>query len=219
MSIGIVENLGKSFDFAKTRLVGNWLDWIILIVLLIIPIIGWLVFAGFIVRVYRGGEAKLGDWIKMLIDGILLAIIGIVYMIAPIIVAFIFGGAAVLASVNPMNPAESLTALSTGIGIVGILVTLIVAIIFGIMATMASVRFAKEQSLGAAFQFGDIFGIIGKIGWIHYILSWIVLAIILGVIIGILFIIPVLGMILLLILAPLFGIWEARFFANLYESA
>lgn len=61
MSIGITENIGKSFDFAKTRLVGNWVDWIILIILCIIPIIGWILLMGFAVRVYRGGEAKLGE--------------------------------------------------------------------------------------------------------------------------------------------------------------
>lgn len=218
MSIGITENIGKSFDFAKTRLVGHWLDWIILIILCIIPIIGWILLMGFLVRVYRGGEAKLGEWIKMLIDGILMWIISIVYSIVPMIVLFIFGGALLLSPTAMMDPSAA-TAAVAGVGIIGLIITLIVAIIFGILATMAMVRFAKEESLGAAFQFGEIFKIVGKIGWIHYILSWIVLMIILCVIIVILMIIPIIGWILLLILAPLLCIWEARFFAQLYESA
>ena len=41
MSIGIGENVSKSFDYAKNRLFGNWVDWLILIILCIIPIIGW----------------------------------------------------------------------------------------------------------------------------------------------------------------------------------
>lgn len=217
MSIGITENIGKSFDFAKTRLVGNWVDWIILIILCIIPIIGWILLMGFAVRVYRGGEAKLGEWVKMLIDGILMWIIGIVYGIVPMIVLFIFGGAALMNPMAMMDP--NAAAAVTGVSIIGLIITLIVSIIFGIMATMAIVRFAKEEKLGAAFQFGEIFKIVGKIGWIHYILSWIVLMIVLGVIMGILLIIPIIGWILLLILAPLFLIWEARFFGQLYESA
>ncbi|HJJ96879.1 MAG TPA: DUF4013 domain-containing protein, partial [Methanocorpusculum sp.] len=114
-----------------------------------------------------------------------------------------------------------------------LIIFLIVALIFGIMSSMAIVRFAKEESFGAAFQFGEIFKIIGKIGWIHYILSIIVLAIIfavIGFICGLLMIaligficgllmIPLIGFILMLILLPFLCIWQARFVANLYESA
>ena len=224
MSIGITENIGKSFDFAKTRLVGHWLDWIILIILCIIPIIGWALLMGFTVRVYRGGEAKLGEWIKMLIDGILVWIISIVYSIVPMIVLFIFGGAAVFAGLlNPttmMDP-NAVSAAMAGVSIIGLIIFLIVVLIFGIMSSMAIVRFAKEESFGAAFQFGEIFKIIGKIGWIHYILSIIVLAIIfavIGFICGLLMIVLI-GFILMLILLPFLCIWQARFVANLYESA
>lgn len=224
MSIGITENIGKSFDFAKTRLVGHWLDWIILIILCIIPIIGWALLMGFTVRAYRGGEAKLGEWIKMLIDGIMVWIISIVYSIVPMIVLFIFGGAAVFAGLlNPttmMDP-NAVSAAMAGVSIIGLIIFLIVALIFGIMSSMAIVRFAKEESFGAAFQFGEIFKIIGKIGWIHYILSIIVLAIIfavIGFICGLLMIVLI-GFILMLILLPFLCIWQARFVANLYESA
>lgn len=220
MSIGIVENLGKSYDFAKNRLVGNWLDWIILIIFCIIPIIGWLLLSGFIIRVYRGDDAKLGEYVKMLIDGILAAIISIVYSIVPMIVLFIFGGAAIMNPMILMDPNAAAAAVS-GISIVGLIITLIVAIIFGILGSMALVRFAKEGSLGAAFQLGEIFKIIGKIGWIHYILSVIVLGIVFTVICFIcgLLMIILIGFILLLILLPFLCIWEARFLANLYESA
>ncbi len=221
MAIGIGDNLSKSFAYAKGRLVGNWLDWIILIILCIIPIIGWLLFAGFIIRVFRGGDAKLGEWVKMLVDGILAAIIGIIYMIIPIIVAFIFGGAAILTTMNPMDPMASMNAVTAGVGIVGIIVTVIVAIIFGFMATMALVRFAKEGSLGAAFQFGEIFKLIGKIGWIHYILSWIVLGIVMFVIYFIFALLAVvlIGFLLMFIFGPYLEIVCARYYAQLYETA
>ncbi|MDR0980900.1 MAG: DUF4013 domain-containing protein [Methanocalculaceae archaeon] len=191
-----------------------------LIILCIIPIIGWALLMGFTVRVYRGGEAKLGEWIKMLIDGILVWIIGIVYSIVPMIVLFIFGGAALMNPMLIMDP-EAAAAATAGVSIIGLIIFLIVALIFGIMSSMAIVRFAKEESLGAAFQFGEIFKIIGKIGWIHYILSIIILAIIfavIGFICGLLMIVLI-GFILILILFPFLCIWQARFVANLYESA
>ena len=220
MSIGIGENVRKSFDYAKNRLFGNGVDWLILIILGIIPVIGWVLMLGFVARVYRGGEAKLGEWIKMLIDGILLWIIGIIYSIVPFIVLVIFGGAALLNPFVLMDPTAAETAFA-GIIIIGLLIALIVSIIFGLFVSIASVRFAKEECLGAAFQLGEIINIIGKIGWIHYILSVIVLAIIfavIGFICGLLTIILI-GIILLLILMPLLLIWSARFVANLYESA
>ncbi|MDV0443035.1 DUF4013 domain-containing protein [Methanorbis rubei] len=238
MSIGIGDNLGKSFEFAKNRLVGKWVDWIILIVLTLIimvggaiPIVGWVIsllagvlLTGFIIRVYRGGEPKLDNYVKMFIDGILATIIGIIYMIVPIILAVIFGAAAFMTSMTSFNPAnamDTISGLTAGIGIVGIIVTFIVAIIFGILATMAIVRFAKEEKFGAAFEFGEIFKIVGKIGWLHYILSWIVLMIIFAVIffIFILLSLIIIGLILMLVFMPFMMIWQAKYFAQLYESA
>lgn len=225
MAIGIGDNVSKSFGYAKERLFGNWIDWIILIILCIIPIIGWLFLAGFIVRVYRGGEAKLGDWVKMLIDGICIIIIDFIYMLIPMIVLCLFGGGAILggviASMNPMAPLSTVEGVMAGVGIIGFIVTLIVAIIFGIMGSMAAVRFAKEDSIGAAFQFGEIFKIVGKIGWVHYILSCIVLWIIMCIIAFIfaLLAIVIIGLLLAFIFVPYLLIVEARFFAQLYETA
>lgn len=175
---------------------------------------------------YRGGEAKLGEWFKMLIDGILLAIIAFVHMIIPMIVLFLFCGAAVMTvfatpEIILMNP-SALLDLGIALGI-GSVIAFIVAIIFGILMTMAFVRFAKEERFGAAFEVGKLFGIIGKIGWLHYILSWIVLMIIFAIIFFVMGLItgfiPALGLIILAIISPLLFIWEARFYAYLYESA
>jgi len=112
-------------------------------------------------------------------------------------------------------------------------ITLIVAFIFGILGLMAVVRFAKKERLRAAFQLGEIFKNIGKIGWVHYILSLITLTIILCVIVAILISIPIICLdifnlpiiclaifgTLFLILNPLITIWTVRFLAQLYESA
>lgn len=220
MAIGIGENLGNSFGYAKDRLIGHWVDWILLIIFLIIPIIGWLLFGGFIVRVLRGGEAQINKWGSLFVEGLLAWIIGVIYMIIPILVLVFLGGAAIMTAATGMvanpDPTAFMTAI-LGIGI-GLILFIILAIIFGILGTLAIIRFAKTESFSAAFNFGDIFEVAGKIGWIHYIISWIVIMIIISVITFILGLIPFIGWILLFILAPLFSIWEARFYANLYES-
>jgi hypothetical protein len=220
MAIGIGENLGNSFGYAKDTLVGHYGRWILLIVFGLIPIIGWLFLSGYIVRVLRGGEAQIDKLGRMFIDGILAWIIGVIYMIIPILALLFFGGAAlvtlVLEHMTTLNSADVATAFF-GIG-VGLILVIILAIVFGVLGTLGVIRFAKTGSFGAAFKAGDIFEVAGKIGWGHYIISWLVIVIIISVIGFILGLIPVINWILLLILAPLFGIWEARFYANLYES-
>jgi hypothetical protein len=221
ISIGIAENLNKSLDFTKNRLFGNWIDWVILVILCLVPIIGWLFLAGFIIRVYRGGETKLVEWFRMLTDGILATIICIVYSIVPMIVLTIFGSAILMNSMVTMSFNAATTTMA-GVGvIVSIIILLTVSIIFGTLCSMAVVRFAKEESFGAAFQFGNVFKIIGKIGWFHCIMSVIVLSIISAVICFIceLLMFVLIGFILLPLLAPFLTIWQAKFIANLYESA
>lgn len=220
MAIGIGENLGNSFGYAKDRLVGHWVDWILLLVFLIIPILGWLLLGGFIVRVLRGGESPINKWGSMFVDGLLAWIIGVIYMIIPILVLLFFSGAAILTAVTAMvtNPdPTAFIAAITGIGI-GLILFIILAVVFGLLGTLAVIRFAKTESFGAAFKLGDIFEVAGKIGWVHYIISWLVIMIIISVIVFILGLIPIIGWILMFIVTPLLSIWEARFYANLYES-
>ncbi len=70
--------------------------------------------------------------------------------------------------------------------------------------------------LDAAFKFGEIFGMIGKAGWLKYIISIILLAIIFGII-GLLGMIPFIGWLIMLIIYPFLIVWAAKFYANLFE--
>ncbi|MBR6497826.1 MAG: hypothetical protein IKT21_06245, partial [Methanomicrobium sp.] len=69
------------------------------------------------------------------------------------------------------------------------------------------------------FAIGDILAKIGEIGWISLLIQLIVLEIVLGVIYFVLMLIPIVGMLLLLILCPLFAIWEAKYISNVYDNA
>jgi len=56
-------------------------------------------------------------------------------------------------------------------------------------------------------------------GWLHPILSYIVLAILTSFIIGVLGLIPVIGWLLLVIIAPLVLLGQGKFLENLYSCA
>ncbi|MCZ9313195.1 MAG: DUF4013 domain-containing protein [Methanocorpusculum sp.] len=163
-----------------------------------------ILWTGFILRVYRGGELKLGSWGGMFLDGLLATIISLVYCIPYIVIS-------VLLMFGPMDNAAFVLG-SMVIRFVVLLITCMVLI-------MALIRFAKEQRFGAAFQMKELFNVIATIGWLRYLGNIIVVGVVLLIICVILLVIVVVGWVLLLVVMPLLTIWEAKFFTNLYESA
>ena len=170
----------------------------------VLSLVFGILWTGFILRVYRGGELKLGSWGRMFLDGLLATIISLLYCIPYVIIC-------ILLAFGPMtNPTYALIAL---------IVEFIVILITSMVLLMGLIRFAKEQRFGAAFQIKELFSIIGTIGWLRYLANIIVIGIIMLVISVILLLILGIGWVLLLVLVPFLSIWEAKFFANLYESA
>ena len=134
----------------------------------VLSLVFGILWTGFILRVYRGGELKLGSWGRMFLDGLLATIISLLYCIPYVIIC-------ILLAFGPMiNPTYALM---------------------------------------------ELFSIIGTIGWLRYLANIIVIGIIMLVISVILLLILGIGWVLLLVLVPFLSIWEAKFFANLYESA
>lgn len=158
---------------------------------------------GIVVRVYRGSEVKLENWGKMFIDGLLYTIIVLIYMIPYIILS-------IAVEFGPTdNPGY----------LIGTQILLLLLLIVTMMLTlMGVVRFAREERVTAAFQFKEIFSIIGNIGWLRYLASLILFEIILTVIAVVLLLLIGVGWVLLAILSPLFLFWQAKFVANLYEN-
>ncbi len=193
MSIGIGENVSKSIGFAKESLVGKWLNWLLLLILTVIPIINWIA-SGTYLKIYRGEEPKVEGIGSSFIQGLLATIITIIYMIIPSLIASL---------------------LSSLLGIVGAIIGAIISIIFALIAIPAVVRFAQD-GFGAAFKFGELFGMIGKVGWVKYILSIILWGIIVAVVVAILSIIPIIGWVVLVILVPFIAIASYKFVANLF---
>lgn len=210
--LGIGDNLTESFDYAKEALVGKWMRWIVLLISIIIfPLM-----YGYSLKVMKGitpaPEAE--GFLGLFIDGIKMMIISFVYMIIPLIIFAAAAGTAILGAVGS-NGNPSMALLGAGAG--GVLIGIIVAFIFGLFATIGMVRFARTESMGQAFNIGEILGVIGKIGWLTYILSLIVLWIVVGIIEGVLSMIPIIGWLILFIISPLLVIWSGRYISNLYD--
>jgi hypothetical protein len=106
-----------------------------------------------------------------------------------------------------------------GAVIFGVIILVIVAFIIWLIEATAVVRFARTNSIGEAFNFGEIFARIGKIGVGSYIVALIIMAIIVGVVIIILELIPYIGGILVLIITPIIALFQARYLCLLYDSA
>ena len=220
MSIGIGDNLTASFGFAKDKLGGSLVTWLILSILNLIPIIDWIVY-GVYVKVLRGEDPDLENLGKAFIDGLLAFIIGIIYMIVPIILIIIVSvGMYTIGSITVTTPGTPVPAVSTGAGFAlmfGLIaLCIVVAFLFSLLAKPAIVNFARN-GFGAAFHFGEIFGMISKAGWLTYIVSLILLWIIFGAIVFICMLIPFIGWIILIFALPFLYCWGAKYLANLFE--
>ena len=220
--MGIIDNLSGSFKFANEALIGKWGRWILLIIgSFIFPLI-----MGYNLRVMKGGVTPpdsdhLGG---MFIDGIKVFIIGIIYMIIPLIIGLILlftsGGLDALSTIGSDPSKMSAETLSL-IGTLGIafLIFIIICFIFGLFEIIGIVRFARTGRMGAAFEIGEIAAKIGSIGWIRYIIALIVLFIVIFIINMILGFIPILGFILTIILLPYFSIVSSRYYALIYDTS
>ncbi|WFN33814.1 DUF4013 domain-containing protein [Methanogenium sp. S4BF] len=215
--MGIGDNLGESFEYAKEALVGKWVRWILLIIISIIPIVDFILY-GYTIRVLRGTKPapELEDYVQLFIDGLLYFIISVIWMIPAIIVAVILIGGSIGVAMAS-DPAVAGAAIA-GMGL-GLLITMIVAILCGLFATIGIVRFARMEKFGEAFAFGAIKDKIGEIGWVNYIIALIVMGIVVGVIYFVLALIPIIGWLLMFIMIPFLAIFSSRFICNLYDSA
>ncbi|GAB7014836.1 DUF4013 domain-containing protein [Methanogenium cariaci] len=217
--MGIGDNLGESFAYAKEALVGKWVKWIILMICSL-PILSFIQ-GGYIIRVLRSTEPapELEDYGQLFIDGLLYFIIWLIWMIPVIIVAMIFFGGALLALISG---SDALGMAGVAGMFIGIPITFIVSILCALFAYIGVVRFARMEKFGEAFAFGEIKDKIGEIGWGNYFISLVVLIIamwIIGFIVGILLLIPILGWIILLASIPFLNIFMFRYISNLYDSA
>jgi hypothetical protein len=169
-------------------------------------------------------------------------LVGLIYAIPVFIVAAITYSSIILALLSGNTrrmDSAMMSGWSPNIGL--ILLMYVVEIAVGVIVPIASIRFARTNSFSEAFNIGAITGYIAKIGWINYIIALILVALVIGIPIALLvfgFILlggivmlvfrvstmVILGFIsalilIILILAPLFAVFQARYMTQIYDSA
>lgn len=212
--------------FAGSLMSGGTPDFLSLmggfVVALIIAILLGAFYQGYMLKILRGDKPlpEITDLGKLFVDGIKYLVIEIIYMIPVLIVLVaVVGAVAMTAIARGITDPKILAAAAMGPALVGILIAVILAIILTLIAIVGVIRFARTGKMGEAFNFGEIFATIGKIGWGTYILALIILVVIFGIIYVVLGLIPIVGAIIEFIIGPFLMVFAARYICQLYDSA
>ena len=207
-------------DFKKILILGIFL----ILSFLIIP--GFF-FLGYLFRVIKtslNGSDELpefGEWGEMLIDGLRVFVVLLVYTIVPFALILIGMWSSLLSIITTSNigttelPSISLGVISS-LSIIGVILAIIISFLIPIL--LVNMAFFRE--LKYAFNFNKLFQKISEIGWVDYLIWYIVMLIIWYVtaIIAFLLIFPlIIGILLVpLVLYPYIMLFFARSTALVY---
>jgi hypothetical protein len=215
------ENLSNSFDYAKKMFseVGRL---IILIVLNIIPIVGWIVL-GYEARVLKespgiGVPPKLEKYGELFVEGAKVFVASLIYMLVPTIL-IVLGAVSTFAGMTSFQgQAIGAGMILGGTGIALLAVGILLAIPMLILLGVGLAHMIKTGKFGKAFAFGELFGIIRGIGWGKY-LGWVVVVIVISAVVGgIASAIPRVGWIISAVIQPILGIFVFRSMGLLYND-
>ena len=198
---------------------------LILIVLSIIPIVDFIAL-GYYARIVRDSPSskstpKLERYGDMFVEGLKIFVVGIIWLIIIGIIAAIIAIPFVAAAVFTIitNPASF---FSTGwLFALGALAAIfaIVAFLLGIFAFMGVIHMVKTNSFGKAFAFGEIYKMIGKIGWIRYLASFVVFFIVLAIVGALNGSFGPIGWVVGAVLSVLAGLFISRTIGLMYDNA
>jgi hypothetical protein len=232
------EILGDAFGYTREGVWGNmnrWLKLILAVLCLGLP------FNGYIIRVYRGATPApdVDQWGTLFVDGLKLLIVGIVYAIPLLVLWVLIYGTLFLTIFSGRMDTNAMEAFSPNVLLM--LLFYIVEIAMVVIMPVASIRFARTGTFAEAFNFSAIADTIGKIGWLTYIVALVLISLVIGIPVfilvfafiiiagatvlllnagfaGLIFFIG-LGILLLLVLSPIFGVFQARSMTRVYDSA
>lgn len=215
-----------SRDFKKVIILGL----LFLISFLIIP--AFLVI-GYVFRVIKWSIAgvdelpEFDEWGEMFMDGLKIFVVELVYFIVPSIIMFmgiwasIGSFISISASESNLAPAAVYSAFSVmgGLLILGV----VVALIFGVFFIIGVANMAYYNGeLVAAFRFREIMDIIKAIGWVDFIIWYVMMILVAmgaGFIATFIGLIPILGwFLIILVLYPYLYLLYARAIGLLFVS-
>ena len=209
----IVENIKyptTDSEWIKKILIGG--------ILLIIPIINFII-GGYYIKTLRGSiEGKPGlpewdDWGDLFIKGLMVAIIGFIYMLIPLIVLFVSIGGALTAAISSGD--FSAASISAIVG--GSLFSVVLMLIVCLVLPMALSIYAKEDSIGAAFRIGEILSRIKSVPG-DYIISIIVLYALLFIV-NLVAAIPIIGWVIIIFANFYIALVASKMFGEVYASS
>jgi len=230
--------LGDAFAYTREGVFGNtnrWLKLILAILCLGLP------FNGYIMRVYRGVQPApdVDQWGTLFIDGLKLLVVGIVYAIPLLILWVLIYGTLFLAIFSGSINETAMAAYAPNVFLM--LLFYIVEIVVAVFLPIVYIRFARTGTFSEAFNFSAVMETIGKIGWLNYIVALVLISLVVGIpvfilIIGVMLVAGAtllllnggfagllfcmgLGILLLILLSPLFGVFQARYMTRVYDSA
>lgn len=140
-------------DWLKTLAIGGVLFIFSFLVVPAILVYGYIITA---IRDSLEGETEppsFGDWGGLFMKGLMSLVIGLIYMIVPIVVAAVTVGGSILALATGSNAGQAagLAGVFGGLGL-----SFVLALVFGYFAVVAIVNFARTGEFGAAFDFTTI---------------------------------------------------------------
>ena len=209
----IVENIKyptTDSEWIKKILIGG--------ILLIIPIINFII-GGYYIKTLRGSiEGKPGlpewdDWGDLFITGLMVAIIGFIYMLIPLIVLFVSIGGVITAAISSGD--FSAASISAIVG--GSLFSVVLMLIVCLVLPMALSIYAKEDSIGAAFRIGEILSRIKSVPG-DYIISIIVLYALLFIV-NLVAAIPIIGWVIIIFANFYIALVASKMFGEVYASS
>lgn len=231
------EMLGDAWSYTRQGVLGSgsrWVRLILAIVILAIPM------NGYMIRIYRGAATapEVDQWGGLCIDGLKLIVISWIYSI-PIWLLWLatyWSMTTALLSGN-MEAVAAAGSPNWALMVLMYIVEFIIALILPVVA----VRFARGSGFLGAFEFRAVLDRIASIGWLNYVLGIIIVTVVVAIPVMVLvFIFVLLGIVLaaiagfsaaavigaialavlvLLIVMPVFMVFQARFWTRLYDSA
>jgi hypothetical protein len=198
---------------------------IILFIVSIIPIVDFIAL-GYYAKIVRDSPSsksapKLEMYMDMFIEGLKIVVVGVIWAIITAIIALIVAVPFLAVGVAAWftNPAQFVSAgWIFALGAFALIFG-VIAFFIGIIAFMGIIHMVKQKSFGKAFAFSEIFGVIGKIGWLQYLAFFVIVFIavaIVGIISGAL---GPIGWVVSALLSVLEGLFFSRTIGLMYDKA
>ncbi len=199
----------RPFQDVKKLLIGAILN--------IIPIVN-LIASGYIIKAAKGTMKKKNDmpewedWGNLFMTGLVVAVIGFIYMIPAVGLLVVGVGSAVIGAIAVGGAAAmDMTAVLAGGGIT-ILAGLLLLLVTMLVMPMAIIRYVDKGSFSAAFGFTDI---LKKVLTGKYIVAWLLVLVYSVVVFGITMWIPIVGPAIGSFIA---GVTSMTVFAEVYSE-